>query len=79
MMDEELKAYLDALEARLMRRINDNHSAVLGKIRDLRSEVAMAREFGFPVPKLVAEALEAGLLPRLRGIEDRLDRLVPPP
>jgi hypothetical protein len=32
----------------------------------------VAREFSFRVPKLVVDALEAGLLPRLRGIEEML-------
>jgi hypothetical protein len=36
----------------------------------------VAREFSFRVPKLVVEALEAGLLPRLRGIEDTLAAIV---
>jgi hypothetical protein len=74
-MDEDLKAYLQAMEDRLMRRINDNHAAVLIELRDLHQTTDTAREYAFRVPKLVVEALEAGLLPRLRAIEDRIGGL----
>jgi hypothetical protein len=78
-MDEELKAYLAAMEERLVGRINDGNEPILNRLAGLEGEVRalglktdVAREISFRVPKLVVEALEAGLLPRLIGIEEAL-------
>jgi hypothetical protein len=39
-MDDDLKAYLDAMESRLMARINDNNERVLERMRGLETSVA---------------------------------------
>ena len=38
-MDEELKQHLEAMESRLMGRINGNHEAALNRITTLESEL----------------------------------------
>jgi len=71
MTDEELERRFAAM----IGRINDNHEAVLIELRNLGTKTDTAREFSFRVPKLVVDALEAGLFPRLRGIEDVLSTI----
>jgi hypothetical protein len=67
------------MERRLLAKINDGNEPILNRLTTLEGEVKnlgmktdVAREFSFRVPKLVVDALEAGLLPRLRGIEEML-------
>jgi hypothetical protein len=76
MTDDELTALLKAMEDRLVGRINDGNEPVLNRLttietemKNLGSKTDVAREVSFRVPRLVVEALEAGLLPRLSGIE----------
>jgi hypothetical protein len=81
-MDEELKQYLDAMEGRLMARINGGNEPILnrlttleGEVRNLGTKTDVAREFSFRVPQLVVDALQAGLFPRLGSIEDVLSAI----
>ena len=81
-MDEELKAYLEAMEGRLMGRINGSHESLLtairelrGDLRDLRGEHSVTRDMVLKLPGTVLGALEQPLLKRIRGIEARLDKL----
>jgi hypothetical protein len=73
-MDEELKAALEAMEARLMRCINDNHEAALAGQRDLQTTVQSTRELVLGMPMLVVQALERPLLERLRDVEARFTK-----
>ena len=81
-MDEELRAYLEAMESRLMGRINGSHESLLtairemrGDLRDLRVEHTVTRGMVIELPGTVLGALEQPLLKRIRGIEARLDKL----
>jgi hypothetical protein len=70
-MDEELERRFDAL----MRRINDNHEAVLMELRNLHTSAETTREFVMRSPMLVVQALQAPLLERLTAIETRLRKI----
>jgi hypothetical protein len=74
-MDEDLKQYLEAMEARLMRRINDGIERVLTDVRDLRSEHAVTRATVLALPVTIVSALERPLLDRISGIEARVTKL----
>jgi hypothetical protein len=81
-MDEELKRHLEAMESRLMGRINGNQEAMLdrfnrieGSLRDLRSEHSVTRDMVIALPGVVLGAIEKALLQRMRTTEDRLDKL----
>jgi hypothetical protein len=78
MTDEETK-YWDGRMAEIndkMERILNRMTVTEGEVKNLGMKTDVAREFSFRVPKLVVEALEAGLLPRLGGIEDTLAAIV---
>jgi hypothetical protein len=77
-MDEELKRHLEAMESRLMARINGVMERLLevqGNLRDLRSEHSVTRDMVLKLPGTVLGAIEAPLLKRSRTAEDRLDKL----
>lgn len=73
-MDEELERRFDAL----MRRINDNHEAVLLEMRNLRTTSEVTQEFVTRSPALIVQALQGALLERLTAIESRLRKLEGP-
>lgn len=75
MMDEELKAHLDAMESRFMRRINDNHETLLRELRNMRSEHDVTRRMVMQMPGTVVSALEAGFIDRMTQLEDRMRKL----
>jgi hypothetical protein len=58
-----------------MERILNRMTVTEGEVKNLGTKTDTAREFSFRVPKLVVDALEAGLFPRLRGIEDVLSTI----
>ena len=66
-MDDETKALLLAIEARLVARMNDQHERLIDAMTSLRSDFDNTKGF------LIGDALVLGR--RLRGIEDRLDDL----
>jgi hypothetical protein len=77
-MDDELKQHLEAMESRLMGRINGVMERLLevqGNLRDLRSEHSVTRDMVLKLPGTVLGAIEAPLLKRIRTTEDRLDKL----
>jgi hypothetical protein len=81
-MDEGLRDYLVAMEARLMGRINGSHESLLtairelrGDLRDLRGEHDATRTLVTALPATVLKAIEQPLTRRIRAIEDRLDKL----
>ena len=77
-MDEELRQHLQAMEDRLMGRINgvlERLSELRGDLRDLRSEHDATREMVSALPATVLKAIEAPLLRRIRTTEQRLDKL----
>jgi PHD/YefM family antitoxin component YafN of YafNO toxin-antitoxin module len=73
-MDEELERRFDAL----MRRVNDNHEAVLIELRNLRTTVDTTQEFVTRSPALIVQALQTPLLDRLTAIEARLRKIEEP-
>ena len=89
MTDDDLTALLKAMEDRLVGWIIDGNEPILnrlstlegrlitleGEMKNLGSKTDVAREVSFRVPRLVIEALEAGLLPRLGSIEDTLSAI----
>lgn len=84
-MDEDLRQYLEAMEARLMGRINGNHETILSALRelrtdlrDLRTEHSVTRDMVLKLPGTVLGAIEQPLLRRIRGTEERLDKLEGP-
>jgi hypothetical protein len=72
---ESCKAALEAMEARLMRRINDNHQALLGEVRNLRSEHSVTRDLVTKLPATVRGAIEQPLLRRITDLEDRVSKI----
>ena len=85
-MDEETARAFDAL----MRRINDNHEAVLTQLRQLESDVrnlrtehTTTRNSVLALPMTVLQAIEGPLLRRITDTEDRIAKLErkdgPPP
>jgi hypothetical protein len=74
-MTEDETKYWDSRMAEIndkMERILNRMTVTEGEVKNLGMKTDVAREFSFRVPKLVVDALEAGLLPRLRGIEEML-------
>jgi hypothetical protein len=74
-MTEDETKYWDSRMAEIndkMERILNRMTVTEGEVKNLGMKTDVAREFSFRVPKLVVEALEAGLLPRLGGIEEML-------
>jgi hypothetical protein len=70
-MDEELRQHLEAMESRLMGRINGVMKRLLevetnlrGDLRDLRSEHDTTRELVSALPATVLKAIEQPLLRR---------------
>jgi hypothetical protein len=81
-MDEDLKQYLEAMEARLMLRFNTGTESILnrltaleGEVRNLRSEHAVTRATVLALPVTIVSALERPLLDRISGIEARVTKL----
>jgi hypothetical protein len=77
-MDEDLKAHLEAMENRLMGRINGVMERLLevrADVRDLRTEHSVTRDMVLKLPGAVLGAIEQPLLKRIRATEDRLDKL----
>jgi hypothetical protein len=77
-VEDELTQRLDAL----MRRINDNHEAVLGQINELRADIRNLRtshettqEAVLQMPGIIVRALERPLLERLTKIEEDVRKL----
>ena len=66
-MDEELKQHLDAMERRIMQRLNDQHERLLDHV------VALRRDFDNTKGFLIEDALVTGR--RMSAVETRLDRL----
>ena len=80
-MDDDLRLHLEAMEGRLMTRINgvlEQVSALRGDLRDLRSEHDVTRDLVAKLPATVLGAIEQPLLRRIRGTEERLDKLERP-
>jgi hypothetical protein len=78
MMDEELKQHLEAMEARLMGRINGVMERLLevqGNLRDLRTEHSVTRDMVLKLPGTVLGALEQPLLRRIGAVEARVTKL----
>lgn len=78
MTDEELERRFDAL----MRRVNDNHEAVLmqldrleSDVRNLRTEHTTTRDSVLALPMTVLRVIEGPLLGRLTGVEERVTKL----
>ena len=80
-MDEELKQHLEAMESRLMGRINGVMERLLevqANLRDLRTEHSVTRDTVIKLPGTILGALEQPLLRRIRATEGRLDKLETP-
>jgi hypothetical protein len=63
-MDDDLRSYLEGMEARLLRRINDGNEDVLsrlnsleGEVRNLRSEHEVTRTMVTALPATVLGAM----------------------
>jgi hypothetical protein len=77
-MDEETKAYLDAMMALInngTERILEQIRALSGDLRDLRSEHSVTRTLVTELPATVLGAIEGPLLRRIRSVEDRVTKL----
>jgi hypothetical protein len=81
-MDEELKRYLDAMEARQVERLNNGVERVLDRLtkievglRDLDTKHDGTRGMVIALPATVLKAIEEPMLRRLRDIEERVTRL----
>ena len=81
-MDEELKQHLEAMEARLMGRINGNQESLLTAMRELRADLRNLRsehdtthELVSALPATVLKAIQQPLLRRITATEERLDKL----
>jgi hypothetical protein len=77
-MTEDETKYWDSRMAEIndkMERILNRMTVTEGEVKNLGMKTDVAREFSFRVPKLVVDALEAGLLPRLGSIEDALSAI----
>ena len=71
-MDEDLRRHLDAMEGRLMARINgalEQLSGLRGDLRDLRSEHDVTRDLVTKLPATVLGAIEQPLLRRIRATD----------
>jgi len=66
-MDDETKAFLEAMEARLMARMNNQHERLINVITSLQNDFSNTKGF------LIGDALVLGR--RVRTVEDRLDDL----
>jgi hypothetical protein len=84
-MDDETRAFLEAMEGRLMARMNDQHerladrlTTLAGDVRNLRSEHGVTRDLVSALPATVLGAIEKPLLRRITSVEDRLTRLERP-
>jgi hypothetical protein len=79
-MDEEMKRHLEAMEGRLMARINDvllRLVDVRADVRNLRSEHSVTRDLVTALPATVLGAIEKPLLQRITDIETRVTKLEP--
>lgn len=81
-MDEELKQHLEAMENRLMDRINGNHESLLTAIRDIRADVRNLRsehettsELVSALPATILKAIQQPLLRRITDVEARVTKL----
>jgi hypothetical protein len=66
-MDDETRAFLEAMEARLMARMNNQHERLINVITSLQNDFSNTKGF------LIGDALVLGR--RVRTVEDRLDDL----
>ena len=66
-MDDETKAFLVAMEARLMARMNDQHERLINAMTSLRRDFQNTKGF------LIEDSLVLG--ERTTIVENRLDRL----
>jgi len=66
-MDDDTKAFLEAMEARLMARMNNQHERLINVITTLQNDFSNTKGF------LIGDALVLGR--RIRTVEDRLDDL----
>lgn len=66
-MDEELKRYLDEMQARLMQQMNDGHELILNRLSSLEKDFANTKDF------LVGDALVASR--RWLDLEARVSKL----
>jgi hypothetical protein len=66
-MDEETKAFLVAMEARLLTRMNDQHERLIDAMTLLRRDFQNTKGF------LIEDSLVLGQ--RTTNVENRLDRL----
>jgi hypothetical protein len=66
-MDEETKAFLVAMEARLLARMNDQHERLIDAMTLLRRDFQNTKGF------LIEDSLVLGQ--RTANVENRLDRL----
>ena len=69
-MDEETRVYLEAMEARLLGRMNDNQERVLERMRGLDTSVAALTELARS-----ANTLMAAIANSLTDIAGRVTRL----
>jgi hypothetical protein len=81
-MDEDLKRYLDGMEARQVERLNNGVERVLDRLtkievglRDLDTKHDGTRAMVIALPATVLKAIEEPMLRRLRDIEERVTRL----
>jgi hypothetical protein len=74
-MDKELREYLEAMEARMMRRINDGQERILAQLVDLRSEHSVTRNMVTALPGTILGAIEKPLLNRISATEARITAL----
>jgi hypothetical protein len=78
-MDEELRGYLEAMEARLMRHLNDASERALDRIstlerelRNLHAEHAATRELVIKLPGAIMSTVTTALGAFERALLDRL-------
>jgi hypothetical protein len=77
-MDDELKRHMEAMEGRLMARINDvllRLVDVRADVRNLRTEHSVTRDTVLKLPGTVLGAIEEPLLRRITAIETRVTKL----
>jgi len=85
MSGDELRGLLEAMEARLMTRINTNHAAILDRLtvvetdlRNLRTEHATTQTLVAGLPATMLAAIRQPLLDRITAVEGRVTQLEKP-
>ena len=66
-MDEELRSYLDAMESRLMARLNNSEERILNRLASVERDFSNTKDF------LVSDALVSGR--RWLDLEARVTKL----